>query len=154
MALLDRLYSASFNGIPFLMSSSDMSYARKTVTHEYPNKKFRYVEDLGENLKSFDIRAIITGDDYLILREAFIISLQMKGVGILIHPFYGALTVVVKNYTVSEDMTRVGECIFTITFQEAYLNIFPEFLGINISGFDDMIEQISQNTADFLRDNI
>ena len=131
MALLDRLYSASFNGIPFLMSSSDMSYARETVTHEYPNKKFRYV-----------------------LREAFIISLQMKGVGILIHPFYGALTVVVKNYTVSEDMTRVGECIFTITFQEAYLNIFPEFLGINISGFDDMIEQISQNTADFLRDNI
>jgi len=154
MSLLNQLYSASFNGVEFLMSGSDMTLSRKTVTHEYPNKKYRYVEDMGENLKAFEVRAVITGNNFLVRREALIVALQIKGIGVLVHPFYGVLSVVVKKYTVSEEMTRIGECIFTITFEEAYSNIFPQFLGINLSGFDDMAEQIAGQTADYLKDNI
>ena len=126
MALFNQLFIATYNGVPFLVDASDMRYGRKTQTFEYPNKKYRYVEDLGENLRTFDIEAVVSGDDdYLLRREALILALQVKGIGVLTHPFYGMVFVVVKNYTVSENLTKLGECSFKITFEEARQNIFP-----------------------------
>lgn len=147
MALFNQLFKATYNGVEFLVDSADMQQGRKTQTFEYPNKKYRYVEDLGENLRTFDINAIITGDDdYLLKRELFILALQKKGIGVLTHPFYGLVFVVVKTYTVSEDLTLLGQCSIRITFEEAQLNIYP------ISGDEGIasIEGIINETAPYL----
>jgi prophage DNA circulation protein len=147
MALFNQLVTATYNGIPFLVDSSDMKFGRKTQTFEYPGKKYRYVEDLGENLRSFEIDAIITGDDdYLIKRELFIIALQNKGTGVLTHPFYGVVAVIVKSYTITESPSNLGECKIHITFEETLPNILP------ISGDEGLsaIEQIINDTASYL----
>jgi prophage DNA circulation protein len=126
MTLFNQLFPATYNGVPFLIDSSDMKYGRKTQTFEYPNKKYRFVEDLGENLRTFDVVAVITGnDDYFLRREALIFALQIKGIGLLTHPLYGLVFVTVKTYSVAEELTSLGECKFNITFEESKPNLFP-----------------------------
>lgn len=115
-----------FNGAPFFVSDCQMTCGRKTVAHEYPNKKYVYIEDMGENLRTFEITAIVTGDDdYILKREALILALQRKGIGVFSHPLYGVVYVVVTQYSVVEDMKALGECVFNITFRESKENIFP-----------------------------
>jgi len=144
MALLNQLFTATFNGVPFLVDTSTMHYGRKTQTFEYPNKQYRFVEDLGENLRTFDVDAIITGnDDYLVLREVFILALQKKGIGVLTHPLYGLVLVTVKTYTVTENLTSLGECVFSITFEEARQNLFPVFGDAGGSFVDSIINEIA-----------
>lgn len=142
MALSQQLFTATFNGIPFLVDSATTTAGRKTQTFEYPNQKYRYVEDLGENLKSFSLKAIVTGgDDYLLRREALIIALQRKGSGVLTHPFYGLVFVVVKNYSIDEDMTTLGECRIDISFEETRSNIYPIADNTSIFGVDSLVEE-------------
>lgn len=142
MTLIDELFAANYNGIPFLVSNSTLKQARKTITHEYPGVKYRFIEDLGQNLRTFTVQGIITGEGYLSLRESLIIALNIKGKGILTHPFYGVLTVYVKDYTVSEDMTRIGECLFDMTFEEAAEGIFPITSFSNISAINDAVNAV------------
>jgi len=144
MSLFNQLFTASYNGVPFLVDTSEMQQGRKTHTFEYPNKKYRYVEDLGENLKTFTVNAVVSGgDDYLIRREALILALQRKGMGVLTHPFYGLVFVTVVNYTVSESMTSLGECIFNITFLETRENIFPIAGEESIASIEGLINEIA-----------
>lgn len=150
MSLFNQLTKATYNGVEFLVDSSDMNYGRKTQTFEYPNKKYRYVEDLGENLRTFNLNAIITGDnDYLIRREALILALQKKGIGILTHPFYGMVFVVVKNYTVTEDLTNLGECVFKITFEETRQNIYPISGEESIATIEEIVNEIAPYLESF-----
>jgi prophage DNA circulation protein len=144
MSLFNQLFIATYNGIEFLVDSSDMRYGRKTHTFEYPNKKYRFVEDLGENLRTFEINAIITGDDdYLIKREALILALQWKGTGVLTHPFYGMVFVAVKDYTVTENLTTLGECQFKITFEETRNNIYPVSGDIGTAFVENAINELA-----------
>lgn len=144
MSLFNQLFTASYNGVPFFVDTSEMVQGRKTKTFEYPNKKYRYVEDLGENLKTFTVSAVVTGgDDYLIRREALILALQRKGMGVLTHPFYGLVFVTVITYTVSENMTSLGECLFHITFQETRENIFPVEGEESIASIQGLINEIA-----------
>ena len=71
MALFDQLFTATFNGVPFLVDSSDMTYGRKTKGFEYPNKKYRYREDLGENLPQ-DLYPSIDEDIFELFEEEFL----------------------------------------------------------------------------------
>lgn len=144
MSLFNQLFIASYNGVPFMVDTSEMTQGRKTHVFEYPNKKYRYVEDLGENLKTFTVSAVVSGgDDYLIRREALIIALQRKGMGVLTHPFYGLVFVTVVNYTVSESMTTLGECIFNITFLETRENIFPIAGEESIASIEGLINEVA-----------
>lgn len=140
--LLNELFFASFRGIPFLMDSHTMEYGRKVVKHEYPNKKYVYVEDMGQKLRTFQVEAITTGNDYIIDRDALITALNIQGMGILTHPFLGALNVVVLNYTLSEAPRDLGEARFSITFQEANINIFPLASPSNSATINDLVNQL------------
>lgn len=142
MALFDQLFTATLNGVPFLVDSSEMTQGRKTKTFEYPNKKYRYVEDLGENLRTFTINAVINGsNDYLIRREAFTLALQKKGISVLTHPFYGLVFVTVINYSITENLNSLGECIFNITFLESQPSIFPVVGNESIASLTGIIEE-------------
>jgi prophage DNA circulation protein len=54
-----KLRIASFKGVEFHYQDSTIDGGRKTVTHEYPDSRIRYVEDLGQLEKTFSITAII-----------------------------------------------------------------------------------------------
>lgn len=125
MALFNQIQSASFRGVKFLLINASTSGGRKTVTHEYPLTDRRFVEDLGKNQRIFTMQGVITGNRYLKDRESLQAALEQPGAGRLIHPFYGSVSVVSKGYTITEDLTKLGEATFNLTFERADLNIFP-----------------------------
>ena len=125
MPLINELDRASFRGIKFLMISGNTAGGRKTVSHEYHNADRRFVEDLGKLQRIFTVEGVITGFNYLRDREALQKALEESGAGILVHPFYGSVKVVNKGYSVTEEMTTIGEARFSMNFERADLNIFP-----------------------------
>lgn len=125
MALFNELYAASFRGAGFLVDSHEKDGGRKIVVHEFPNKTGRYVEDLGGLLRTFKIKGVISEPDYTAKKLALETALETGGIGTLIHPFYGSVQVVPDVYTLNEDMTRLGEAVFDMTFYEAQENVFP-----------------------------
>lgn len=128
ISLFNTLFAASFKGVPFLMDGSDLSAGRKTVVHEYPNKDFRFVEDMGKNLRTYVIRGVVSASDgitYRILRSSLQTAFDSKAPGTLIHPIDGAVNVSCTTYTFTEELTKLGECTFTATFLENFENIFP-----------------------------
>lgn len=133
MPLIDQLNSASFRGIPFLLDSNEQEGGRKTVTHEYPNKLTRYVEDLGGMLRKIKVKGTISEPNYKSKRDALITALETPGIGILVHPFHGIINVVPKPYRLHESMQRVGEANFDMEFEEATPPVYPEQSSDNTS---------------------
>jgi hypothetical protein len=140
-----QTFLASFRGVPFISESSTTDGGRKTVTHEYPDQKERYVEDLGGKMKKFSIQGLITDTnnfDYYLKRTAFITALEMKGTGILTHPYYGIITVACVSFAILEENTRLGVAKFSLNFEETTNNIFPKFFGESLSGLNDLANNI------------
>ena len=79
MSILNQTQAASFKGAKFLLKDDRTEGGRKTVTHEYPNRDTREVEDLGKLQKRFSITGIIhDGKDggYFSRRDALISALE------------------------------------------------------------------------------
>lgn len=140
--LFDMLYPASFKRAPFFYVSGDINAGRKTVVHEYPNKNFRFVEDLGKNLRTFSIRAIITGFFYITNKKTLEDALNDEGIGILKHPFLGNINCVCTGYTVSEDLIGLGTANFTLNFVETKKSRFPDASNDNISKIADLYRKL------------
>lgn len=117
MPNLSELYEASFRGVSFLFRNGTTSLGRKTVTHEYPQRDERFVEDLGKFSKTFSVNVVISGNDYFAKRNSLNNALEQPGPGQLIHPFYGSITVSVKTVVVSEDTQKFGEADYQIEFE-------------------------------------
>jgi len=131
MSILSQTQAASFKGAPFLMSDDRTEGGRKTVTHEFPNRDIREVEDLGKMQKKFSITGIIhDGKDggYFARRDALISALESEGPGQLVHPFFGTLNVALTNYTLSQGFRDLSRAFFTMSFE-----VQEEAVGLTVS---------------------
>ena len=126
-----RLPTASFRGSDFAYQDSSIDGGRKTVTHEYPNRKERYVEDLGGLEKKFLVTAFTDDNVSYVERDALIKALDAKGVGVLIHPSYGSQDVVCIGYNIVDNIKELGISRFTISFEVSSLNVLPSKLAGN-----------------------
>lgn len=151
--VFDSLYPCTFRGIPFFYISGDVSGGRKTVMHEYPNKNFRFVEDLGLQLRTFSIKGIVTGRLYSLQKFALEEVLKLKGIGIFTHPFEGIIKVVATRYTVSESLSKVGVAEFNIIFEEANPSLFPRRTANNISKLAQIFKQIYDDVGNEFNKN-
>lgn len=133
IASLSKVQPASFKGIGFLVDDVDTTGGRKLVTHEYPNTNKRYVEDLGELQETFTIRGFVHGADYDQKRDALIAALKDPGRGELIHPLFGEVTCVAKPYSLSESFNEFGVAKFSMTFEKADENTYPQVSNDNTS---------------------
>lgn len=133
MQVQNLLQKASFRGAEFFVNEATTGGGRKTVTHEFPNTDRRVIEDLGKKQRTFIVEAIVsgTGQDYYIKRDTLLAALETAGAGILVHPFYGSVSVVNDPYTIVEAITDIGRARLTITFHRADSNIYPESTGSN-----------------------
>ena len=130
----DRLYPCSFQGASFFYAAGSKSKGRKKVIHEFPGKDFDFVEDLGKKLRQFSITGIITGElTYEFNRQLFETALDSPNPGVLMHPFYGAITCVCLDYTVNETISDVGAAQYEITFRETQPNVIPAAATDNIT---------------------
>ena len=126
-----RLPTASFKDVEFAYQESSTDGGRKTISHEYPGRTERYVEDLGGIEKKFSITAWTDDNVSFSDRDALIQVLDSSGVGTLIHPTLGNQTVACIGYNLSDNVKELGITKFTISFEVASLNIVPSLLKGN-----------------------
>lgn len=120
---IDELHSGSFRDAGFLVRRTSTTGGRNIVSHEFINSDFREVEDIGLNLKKFSITAVIAAPEsaskttHQSLKDKLIRALDEEGPGTLWHPFYGKFTVKSGIYVINDDMTRLGETTFDLSFE-------------------------------------
>jgi len=113
----DKLLSASWRGVEFLVTSESMTDAgRKVVLHEYPDSNQRFVEDLGQLPGRFRVQAFVTGDDWLDRSNALETALNKAGQGILVMPTMGSRRLYALPYTKDASQTSVGIITFNLDF--------------------------------------
>jgi len=143
MSLLEKLQPASFKGVRFLIDSTSTTAGRKTVTHEYPNRDSRFVEDLGALQETYSITGIVSGENYIADRDALIAALKSPGRGELVHPFFGSLQVTAKPFSLSENLTELGIARFSMTFEKSEELIYVS----SSSSKKSLINQITDNLS-------
>lgn len=120
-----KLAEGQFRDAYFFFQQSSGSGGRKTVSHEYPNKKERYVEDLGGLEKKFTLDVYTDDNVSYSQRDDLIKALDQKGVGTLVHPSFGNLEVVCVGYNFIDSIRELGITKFTISFEIDSLHILP-----------------------------
>ena len=121
MSWRDRYQKASFRGVEFGVRRSDAQVGRRTALHEYPQRDEPWPEDMGRAARRFTVEGLVVGTDYDQVRDRLIEALEMKGPGLLIHPFFGRRTVSLAGpVRISEAPSdQGGMATFSLDFVEA-----------------------------------
>ena len=88
-----QLRRASFRGVPFEVTSSNLSIGRRTQTFEYPQWDDPFTEDMGRSKRTIRITAFVVGYDYIARMKRLIAACEKPGSGRLIHPWLGSMEV-------------------------------------------------------------
>lgn len=115
----EQYQQGSFRGATFRTESDERSGGRRVVSHEFPGRDDPVTEDLGARAKTFSIDCHVIGADVIAQRDALITAIEAAGPGLLVHPRYGRMMVVVFEYSCSHSTDEGGIARFTITFGEA-----------------------------------
>jgi prophage DNA circulation protein len=118
MAWRDDLRPGSFRGVSFYWKQSDNTFGRSNVVHEYPlSEDPPESEDMGIAPERFQLTLFVIGDDYMVQRDELKIALMKSGRGILVHPRYGQLEVVVDgDIHLTESTDEGGMATFIVNF--------------------------------------
>ncbi len=119
MAWRDQIQQGSFRGAAFRTEGSERTGGRRVVSHEFPGRDMPVTEDLGARARTFSIDCHVVGADYLQQRDTLLDALEAAGPGLLVHPQYGRMMVVVFDYSCTESTGEGGIARFSITFGEA-----------------------------------
>lgn len=125
MSWKDKLRKATFRDVPFLVDGNDLAGGRRLVEHEYPQRNKPYVEDLGRKIRDFSVQGFVIGIEYMDARDALLSAIEADGPGTLVHPYFGTLTVNVKDYRCAENPRDGGMARLSITFVESGELEFP-----------------------------
>lgn len=118
-----KLRKSSFNGVSFEVTSSNIIFGRRTVTHEYPQRDEPYTEDLGRSARTFDVTGFLVGETYIAqtkrLLKVLEESSQDNKPGKLVHPWLGTLNVFLSSKPKIEWQLEQGFTKLTLNFVEA-----------------------------------
>lgn len=160
MSFFDELQPASFRGVPFGVLGGEGRFGRRVAIHEYPNRDKPYPEDLGRSTRRIGVVGFLVedsvvygGGSVIAQRDRMVAAAEQAGPGILVHPTYGELRVVVPDggLGVSErwDTGRYFELSFS--FIEAGDRLFPSILASNGSLVGSLIDKLGvASAADFV----
>lgn len=148
--LRDNLFPASFRGVPFDVTTSDLTVGRRVQLFEYPQRDKPFVEDLGRAARLIQVEAIIVGADYVERMNRLIGAMETAGSGTLIHPFLGTMTVTPQSTTqVSYDTAGLGQATATLSFVESGDYQFPNSLSdtssrlLSAAGVGESVSKLS-----------
>lgn len=117
---------ASFRKVEFFVDSANFEGGRRGPDHEFPDRDDPYADDTGRKQRKYDVQAYLLGSDYQSAKKNLIAALETKGPGDLIHPYYGNIKVVARDFTVEEKSSEGGFARITIKFTEAGTLAFPK----------------------------
>lgn len=118
MAWQETLQDASFRGVPFDVLSTTDNNKQAVITHSIPYVNGGSLEPTGYDPRSFNVSAIIWGEDYENRLTQLELALNQISLGQLIHPTRGVLTVAVQDYSVKHLEEEVETARIDIVFIE------------------------------------
>lgn len=150
MSWRDQLQPASFRGVAFHVEADDASFGRRVQLHEYPKRDKPYAEDLGRKAREIGLTAFLVGDDYMAARDKLLAAIEEPGPGTLVHPWYGQMTVVVKDdgCRVTHSRQDGGLARIQLTFVESGELVFPSAsaaLGAGTLTAADHLQEVTQD---------
>src|SRR4051812_14693362 len=108
---------ASFRGVEFSVRKHELEVGQRRVIADLPfDSKGAASTDLGRRSRRFKIDAILMGATRESRRDALITAVEAPGPGLLIHPVYGSLNVVVVPPTTIIESTEQGG-LTEVTFE-------------------------------------
>lgn len=117
--VLKGLRPGSFRGVAFFTRGSDFESGRRGIVLEPPQAEYPRPQDFGPATRSYNVEAVIIGDDYLTRKRELIEALEKPGPGKLVHRYYGEFQAVVepgRKFRVRETPDQGGMAVFQIPF--------------------------------------
>jgi prophage DNA circulation protein len=111
--------NASFRGVPFFLETNGATFGKRLAEHEFPQRNTPFIEELGSSVKKFTVEGYVAGDDHLEQRDNILAACAKPGSAILIHPYYGKLTVQCKEVRPSERTDMLRKTLLAFDFVEA-----------------------------------
>ena len=125
MSYFDTLFSASYNGVPFVVRKADGEFGRRVVVHKYAFRNTPWPEDVGKKAREFEIDGFIEGDDVTAQLQFLLSVVELNGSGVLIHPSLGILNVTLLNLRTEESYEHGRVVMLHFKFIEAGKRIYP-----------------------------
>ena len=158
--LLENLHPSSFRGVNFFISTTELEGGRNQATFNFINTGRRSVQDIGAYRDCHDITGYIMGnaETYFENRDKLLDALNTQGAGILVHPFYGSLTVTTGKYRLNESTRSLGYSEIKFKAEVVDVAIISEEGNIASEVGNQVtpssIEEDAQNAKDKLAEDI
>ena len=111
---IDRLWPASFRGVPFFVQNEGTKGGRRLAVHEFPHRDDPFLEDLGASKREFAITAYVSSDSVLSDASAFMGVLEVEGPGVLVLPGQGPQTVRLQSFDRTMERDTLGYIAFSM----------------------------------------
>jgi prophage DNA circulation protein len=89
------------------------------VTHEFPGRDEPWHEDLGAKTRSFSIEGLLIGADVVLQRRAFARAAADPEPATLLHPWLGAMQVVVLDCRITDDVNEARVARISLRVEKA-----------------------------------
>lgn len=124
-SFLDDLRPASFRGVPFKVESHQYTGGRRVTFHEFPDRDDPYPEDVGKVGKTFKVVGYLIGDDVADQKRKMIEATELRGLGELIHPYFGTMQVQCGAFSIDENKNEGRIVSISFQFYESGSNKYP-----------------------------
>jgi prophage DNA circulation protein len=116
MSWAQTLQDASFRGVPFEVTNTSDQASKTVAVHQRPYMDGAELEDMGNDPDTIEVRAMLRGPAYEQALQALRKALQTNGPGELVHPIFGALTVVATHWSIDHEADVRDACALSIRF--------------------------------------
>jgi len=147
---MSRNVIGQFRDAEFIVTSEDLSFGRRNVLHEYPQRDEPYVEDLGKKARQYTIQISVMGDGWQQARDKLIDAVELPGDGTLLHPKYGSMLVSIIDARMSESSRSHGKATFTLSYVEAEAK--PRYPSTTYDTVSEVNKQADKSIADSIND--
>jgi len=114
-----NLRPGALRGLLFYVQRSEDNATRRWVTHEFPGRDEPWHEDLGAKTRSFSIEGLLIGADVVLQARAFARAAEDPEVATLLHPWLGAMQVVVLDCRISTDVNEARVARISLRVEKA-----------------------------------
>jgi prophage DNA circulation protein len=128
-----NLRPGALRGLLFYVQTSEENSTRRWVTHEFPGRDEAWHEDLGAKTRSFTIEGLLVGPDVVLQRRAFARAAADPEPATLLHPWLGAMRVVVLDCRITDDVNQARVARVSLRVEKAGTKPAP-VLGIDSLG--------------------
>lgn len=113
---LKTLFKASYKGVPFWVETDEESGGRRVVQHQFPMRDLPFLEDLGEDLRNFNVSAYVASDRADDEAASLVAICATRGAGTLVLPLHGSLNVRCLSFDRERSKDRHGYLAFKLRF--------------------------------------